>query len=129
VAKNMTARKKNTGRMQVTEPSANINANAQSAKTAKAPAREERRTAKTENKATSRRTSKPSAFAKVRNSKAGRFIYDAYYELRYKVTWPTFLEARNMTIMVVAMCVVLGALISAVDFGLYRLFLIIVGGK
>ncbi|GAC1363607.1 MAG: hypothetical protein PVS3B1_27010 [Ktedonobacteraceae bacterium] len=85
---------------------------------------------KQEAKAASRRDSKtPSTFTRLRNSKAGRFIYDAYYELRYKVTWPTFEEARNMAILVVIISAVLGLLIAGTDFGLYRLFTLITTGK
>ncbi|GER87983.1 hypothetical protein KDW_21450 [Dictyobacter vulcani] len=102
-------------------------------KAVKASTREERResaTMKSTNKPAARRTSKgPSSMARLRNNKAGRFVYDAYYELRHKVTWPTFEEARNMTIMVVIISAVLGALLSLVDFGLYHLFILVIGGK
>ncbi len=85
---------------------------------------------KQEAKAAARRDTKaPSTFTRLRNSKAGRFIYDAYYELRYKVTWPTFEEARNMAFLVVIISAVLGLLIAGTDFGLYRLFTLITTGK
>lgn len=79
--------------------------------------------------ATRREAKAPSTFTRVRNSKAGRFIYDAYYELRYKVTWPTFEEAKNMAFLVVIISAVLGLLIAGTDFGLYRLFTLITTGK
>ena len=83
-----------------------------------------------EAKASSRRDAKaPSTFTRLRNSKSGRFIYDAYYELRYKVNWPTFEEARNMAVLVVIISAVLGLLIAGTDFGLYRLFQLITTGK
>jgi preprotein translocase subunit SecE len=71
----------------------------------------------------------PSFFARSRNTKVGRFIYDSYYELRYKVTWPTVEEVRSMTIMVVIISAILGAILSLVDFGLYHLFVLIIEGK
>ncbi|WP_218027455.1 preprotein translocase subunit SecE [Dictyobacter alpinus] len=104
-------------------------------KAVKASTREERResaTVKSANtsKTAARRNSQGSSFAtRMRNNKAGRFVYDAYYELRYKVTWPTFEEARNMTVLVVIISAVLGALLSLVDFGLYHLFILVIGGK
>ena len=85
---------------------------------------------KQETKTSTRRDAKtPSTFTRLRNSKTGRFIYDAYYELRYKVNWPTFEEARNMAILVVIISAVLGLLIFGVDTGLNRLFLLITTGK
>ena len=74
------------------------------------------------------RSSSPSLMARIRSNRIGRFILEAYYELRHKVTWPTFEEARNMTIAVIIISVVIGAIIAAVDFGLYQLFLLIIGG-
>ncbi len=86
---------------------------------------------KQETKTSTRRDAKaePSTFTRLRNSKTGRFIYDAYYELRYKVNWPTFEEARTMAILVVIISAVLGLLIFGVDTGLNRLFLLITTGK
>ena len=85
---------------------------------------------KQEAKASARRDTKaPSTLTRLRNGKAGRFIYDAYYELRYKVNWPTFEEARNMAVLVVVISAVLGLLIAGTDFGLYRLFQLITTGK
>jgi preprotein translocase subunit SecE len=87
--------------------------------------------AKQETKTSTRRDAKaaPSTFTRLRNSKTGRFIYDAYYELRYKVNWPTFEEARTMAILVIIISAVLGLLIFGVDTGLNRLFLLITTGK
>ena len=83
---------------------------------------------KQETKSSARRDA-PSTFTRLRNGKAGRFVYDAYYELRYKVNWPTFEEARNMAILVVVISAALGLLIAGTDFGLYRLFQLITTGK
>jgi len=93
-------------------------------KEAKAPAREERRRARQETKTTPRRESKGPP--RWRNNAVGRFIYDAYYELRHKVTWPTIKEARNMTLVVLALSAVVGGIIALADYGLHELFIFIV---
>lgn len=73
-----------------------------------------------------RRDSKqPSWLARFRQNRIGNFVYEAYYELRHKVTWPTFEEARNMTFVVIVLSAVIGAFLAAVDYGLYNLFLLI----
>ncbi len=90
----------------------------------KAPASEARRRSRQEAKAAPRRESKgPSRW---RNNAIGRFIYEAYYELRYKVTWPTLKEARNMTMVVLALSAVVGGIIALADYGLHELFIFIV---
>jgi len=77
-----------------------------------------------------RRDSKqPSWLARFRQNRLGNFVYEAYYELRHKVTWPTFEEARNMTFVVIVLSAVIGAFLAAVDYGLYNLFLLISSGK
>ena len=76
-----------------------------------------------------RRTSRePAWLTRFRNTRIGRFVFEAYYELRHKVTWPTFEEARNMTLIVIVLSAVIGAALALVDFGLYHLFLLISGG-
>ena len=86
---------------------------------------------KQESKTTARRDTKGSTslVKRLRNNRIGRFLYEAYYELRYKVTWPTFREARNMTLVVIALSAVIGALLAGVDVGLHRLFLFIIGAQ
>jgi preprotein translocase SecE subunit len=70
-----------------------------------------------------RRESKQTSFVtRLRNSKVGRFIFDAYYELRHKVTWPSVEEVRNMTIAVIVLSLAIGLILGAVDFGLLKLF-------
>jgi preprotein translocase SecE subunit len=64
---------------------------------------------------------------RFRNSRLGRFVVDAYYELRHKVTWPTFEEARNMTFVVIVLSAVIGGLLGLVDIGLQQLFFLISG--
>jgi preprotein translocase SecE subunit len=63
---------------------------------------------------------------RLRNSRVGRFVLEAYYELRHKVTWPTFEEARNMTIAVILLSAAVGTILWVVDEGLkYLSFLLI----
>ena len=71
--------------------------------------------------------SSPGMIQRLRTGRVGRFITEAYYELRHKVTWPTFEEARNMTIVVIIISVVIGGILGLVDYGLYSLFLYISG--
>lgn len=104
-------------------------------KTAKAvaPARERNNRKVQESSKPVRRESKaPSPLqVRLRTNRYFRFIFDAYYELRHKVTWPSFNEARNMTIAVVLISVAVGLVLGAVDLGLYQLFLLIshLGGQ
>ena len=96
----------------------------------KATPREERKEQpKQESKQVKRSSSKGSisTIQRLRNGRVGRFITEAYYELRHKVTWPTFEEARNMTIVVIIISVVIGGILGLVDYGLYNLFLYISG--
>jgi preprotein translocase SecE subunit len=60
--------------------------------------------------------------ARFRNNRIVRFVREAYYELRYKVTWPTFEEARNMTFVVIALSAAVGLLLGLADLGLFQLF-------
>ncbi len=76
-----------------------------------------------------RETKEPSWLLRFRNSRIGRFVFEAYYELRHKVTWPTFEEARNMTVIVIVLSGIIGLALFAVDSGLYQLFILISGGK
>lgn len=61
----------------------------------------------------------------LRRNSAGRFVLEAYYELRHKVTWPTFEEARNMTIVVILLSAAVGAVLGLADYGLTQLFLLL----
>jgi preprotein translocase SecE subunit len=54
-------------------------------------------------------------------------LLEAYYELRYKVTWPTFQEARNMTIVVIMLSTAVGAILIGADNVLKYLYLLIIG--
>jgi preprotein translocase SecE subunit len=86
---------------------------------------------KQESKTAVRRDAKgPSNLVKrLRNNSIGRFLYEAYYELLHKVTWPTFREARNMTAVVIVVSAVIGLILFAADVGLHRLFLFIIGAQ
>jgi preprotein translocase SecE subunit len=86
--------------------------------------REENRRSRSETKAAPRRETKSPP--RWRNNAAVRFTYDAYYELRHKVTWPTLEEARNMTMVVIALSAVIGGIIALSDYGLHELFIFIV---
>ena len=68
---------------------------------------------------------------RLRSNRYVRFILDAYYELRHKVTWPTFNEARNMTIVVLLLSAAVGVVLGVVDYGLQSLYVLLVhlGGK
>jgi preprotein translocase SecE subunit len=132
----MADKKKATSRSQMAEPRTR-----EKAPVAKATVREERKEQpkkepakketprkeqpRQENKRRDTRNSSPNAFQRLRNSRVGRFLAEAYYELRHKVTWPTFIEARNMTFVVIVLSVVVGCLLGLVDYGLYSLFLAI----
>jgi len=64
-------------------------------------------------------TKKPSRF---------RFFADAFLELK-KAHWPTRKETVRLSIMVAAVCVVVGALLGALDFGFTRMMgLLLFGG-
>ena len=81
-----------------------------------------------ESKAVRHETKKPSLQMRLRGNRFARFVLDSYYELRHKVTWPTFLEARNMTVVVILLSAAVGAVLAAVDYGLFQLFRLITGG-
>jgi preprotein translocase SecE subunit len=131
VAKNITDRKKNVSRSQTTEvkPQEQVQTSGKTAEERRAAAIAKSAPKVAANKpAAGRSTKGPSLFARLRNNRIGRFGFEAYYELRHKVTWPTFEEARNMTVMVLIISAVLGGLLSLIDLGLYHLFLLVING-
>ena len=73
--------------------------------------------------------SKPSSdwWTRLRETRLVTFVFEAYREIRYKVTWPTFQEAWNMTLVVLAFSAAVSAVLSVVDAGLLKLFQLIVG--
>ena len=102
----------------------------QSVKSSKTVARDDRKeqVTKQENRSVRREAKGPSSWeTRFRTSRFGRFVLDAYYELRHKVTWPTFEEARNMTFVVIGLSVIIGGLLSLADAGLQYLFFLISG--
>ena len=62
-----------------------------------------------------------------RNWRVVRFAREAYRELRYKVTWPTFVEARNMTLIVIILSTIIGLILGLLDQGLLQAFKLITG--
>ncbi len=69
--------------------------------------------------------------ARLVKPKKSRFaiVRDIYDELK-KVTWPTRREAVRLTIMVIAVCVVVGAFLGALDYGFAELVAkVFLGGK
>lgn len=123
MANKMSEKKKSANRSEMEEPKARVKE--RETKSVKAAARDERQSRP------ARRDSKPTAApAKkggFRNWRSVRFVRESYHELRYKVTWPTFLEARNMTIIVILLSTAVGLLLGLVDAGLFQLFKLITG--
>ena len=73
----------------------------------------------------------PSAPRRLGNRSARRAfglsgIAEIVSELR-RVTWPTYEETFRLSVMVIAVAVVIGAFLGAVDFGFAELFNIILG--
>lgn len=50
-----------------------------------------------------------------------KFFNDVISELK-KVVWPTRKELTNLTLMVIIICVVVGAALGALDYGFFQLF-------
>lgn len=64
---------------------------------------------------------------RLRNNRFVAFLLHSYYEIRYKVTWPTFEEARKMTAIVILLSGVVSAILALADAGLLKLFQLITG--
>ena len=97
-------------------------------KSSRAAAREERKVRETKTVRSASPSKQSPASTRFRNNRIVRFVREAYYELRYKVTWPTFEEARNMTFVVIALSAAVGLLLGLADLGLFQLFKLITGG-
>ena len=83
-----------------------------------------------ENSPAKSETKQPSGqWKRLRNSRAVAFLLESYRELRYKVTWPTFQEARSMTIIVTSFSAAVSAFLTLEDTGLFKLFQLITRGK
>ena len=95
-------------------------------------ARVERKGSESKTVARPRETNRPVSKApsetltRLRSNRIMRFLFESYYELRYKVTWPTPEEARNMTFVVIALSVAVGLILGLADLALSRLYLLIV---
>jgi len=124
----MADKKKNAGQGEVVPASARGQEKERS-KSTKAVTRErDERKVRESKTARSSGSSKQSATStRFRNNRIVRFVREAYYELRYKVTWPTFEEARNMTFVVIGLSAAVGLLLGIADFGLLQLFRLITG--
>lgn len=55
-----------------------------------------------------------------------RYVNETSGELR-KVSWPTWSEARQLTILVIIVMVVIGIFLGLVDFGANKLLNLILG--
>jgi preprotein translocase SecE subunit len=68
--------------------------------------------------------------AKSAPAKKSRFAFfaEVVAELR-KAHWPTRQEALRLSLLVLIVCVVVGGILGALDYGLYRLFLLVVGSQ
>ncbi|MEO8970250.1 MAG: preprotein translocase subunit SecE [Ktedonobacteraceae bacterium] len=127
MANKMADKKKNASQEQLVAPKPkprNSNVDTEAGKTVK-PVTRERKVQ--ESKSVRRDTKKPSLLMRMRGNRFARFVLDSYYELRHKVTWPTFVEARNMTVIVILLSAAVGAVIAAVDYGLFALFKLLSG--
>jgi preprotein translocase subunit SecE len=57
------------------------------------------------------------------------FVRDIIDELK-KVTWPTRREAMRLTLMVIAVCAIVGIFLGAIDYGFSELVArVFLGGK
>ena len=90
----------------------------------------ERRQERSARQSVKRETKQSSGLWKrIRKIRWVTFVFEAYNELRYKVTWPTFQEARNMTIVVILLSAAVSAFLFLADLGLFNLFKLISGGS
>ena len=55
------------------------------------------------------------------------FFAEVVAELR-KAHWPTRQEALRLSLLVLVVCTIVGAILGALDYGFHRLFLLLVGG-
>jgi preprotein translocase SecE subunit len=135
VANKMADKKKNSSQSQTAEPKASSDSGEkEQGMSVKAITRERGKREVQETKVVKQQSSKgssgssrnaPGRLTRLRNGRAARFVFDAYYELRHKVTWPTFAQARNMTIVVILLSVAVGLALWIIDLGLYQLFLLL----
>ena len=129
MANKMADKKKNAGQGEVVPASARGEEKERSKSTRAVTRERDERKVRESKAARSSGSSKQSATStRFRNNRIVRFVREAYYELRYKVTWPTFEEARNMTFVVIGLSAAIGLLLGLADLGLLQLFKLITGG-
>lgn len=129
MANKMADKKKNAGQGEVVPASARGEEKERSKSTRAVTRERDERKVRESKAARSSGSSKQSATStRFRNNRIVRFVREAYYELRYKVTWPTFEEARNMTFVVIGLSAAVGLLLGLADLGLFQLFRLITGG-
>ncbi len=134
MANKMADKKKPTSQSQTAEPKVRESAKEQAqGKNAREVTRERDERKEKESKAvarervSNRRENKASSaiMTRLRGNAIVRFLLEAYYELRHKVTWPTFREARNMTIVVILLSAAVGLILGLADLGLGQLYLLV----
>jgi preprotein translocase SecE subunit len=130
VANKMADKKKNASQEKMVAPAPVARGGEkekQQSKTVKAVTRERDERKERESKSSGRTESKQSLSTRqrFRNNRLVRFVREAYHELRYKVTWPTFEEARNMTLVVIGLSAAVGIVLWVTDLGLFQLFQLI----
>ena len=134
MANKMSDKKKSSGQSEMEESKAQ--GSEKEPKSARASSREERSTreerqSKPANKPAKRDARPTQASSKksggFRNWPLVRFVRDSYRELRYKVTWPTFVDARNMTVVVIVLSTIIGLILGLLDQGLLQAFKLITG--
>lgn len=134
MANKMAAKKKNASQSQsqTAEQKARDGEQEQGKSTkAEARARIERKGSESKTAARPRETNRSGSkgpsetLTRLRSNRIVRFLFESYYELRYKVTWPTAVEARNMTFVVIALSVAVGLILGLADLALSQLYLLI----
>ena len=130
MANKMADKKKNAGQGEMVPASARGEEKERS-KNTKAVTRErdERKVRESKAVRSSSSSKQSTASMRFRNNRIVRFAREAYYELRYKVTWPTFQEARNMSFVVIGLSAAIGIFLGLADLGLFQLFKLITGGR
>lgn len=134
MANKMAAKKKNASQSQsqTAEQKARDGEQEQGKSTkAEARARIERKGSESKTAARPRETNRSGSkgpsetLTRLRSNRIVRFLFESYYELRYKVTWPTAVEARNMTFVVIALSVAVGLILGLADLALSQFYLLI----
>jgi preprotein translocase subunit SecE len=58
-------------------------------------------------------------------NKVSTYFKDSYHELQEKVTWPTWLQLQQSTLIVLVATVIITGLVSLMDFGSNQLLRLI----